>query len=436
MMTASPTISIPGLPQRARRQGAAVSWLALSLVTLFSGCGDVDIFSAAPMNAGLASGYSAPLTITRGGTYTGRWMSTDHTVPAINIQTSEPVVIENASVTGPGNLIWANCNCAEGVHLTVRNTTGIATDPGVTGAFRGNFLTVVGASSLQVSRNTMSGIFCGVAVVDSKPATLTIANNVAADTEDRKSDGRGGFLPEKGTGHTIILTNVVAPNGAQIAWNQFINAPGKSSVEDVISIYNSQGASANQPIAVHDNYVQGATSTLGKGYAGGGIITDGDGIDKGAPGVTAFVDISNNQVVSTENYGIAIASGHDVNVHDNRVVSAGRTADGQWLGLPDFGTPSAYYLWNFYGSGTFYNNRITKNAGALVKPDGNGMPVRSDMDARSTSAPLHNVVDANDFRAPVTDAAIPTHADEVSEYKAWLAKLQSASQTVGATTQN
>jgi hypothetical protein len=400
-------------------------------VTLFSGCGDPDFYASVPADSGVLTGYSAPLTITKGGTYSGRFMSTDRSIPAISVQTSEPVIIEDSEMTAPGNLIWANCGCAEGVHLTVRNTSGLATDPGVTGAFRGNFLTVVGARTLSVSHNRMSGVFCGVAVVNSKPDSLSIVNNLAIDTEDRKSDGRGGVLPEQGNGHTIILTNVVAAHGAQIAWNQLTNAPGKSSVEDVISIYNSQAASAAQPIAIHDNYVQGASSTLGKGYAGGGIITDGDGIASGAPGVSAFVEVSNNQVVSTENYGIAIAAGHDVNVHDNRVISTGRAPDETWLGVPGFGSPSAYYLWNFYGSTNFSNNHMTGNAGALVKPDDGGMPMRSDMDARSTSTPLSNIVDNNNFRQPVTDAMIPTHADEVKELDAWRAKLLRSGQFVG-----
>src|SRR5690606_35478446 len=53
----------------------------------------------------LAAEFDGPIRIREGGVYSGRWASDDPSVPAVLILTSEPVVIENSIVTGPGHLI-------------------------------------------------------------------------------------------------------------------------------------------------------------------------------------------------------------------------------------------------------------------------------------------------------------------------------------------
>ena len=381
----------------------------------------------------MASASIKPLTITAGGTYQGTWVSNDPNVPAVSVATSEPVIIQNSAVSGPGNLIWANCNCAQGIHLTVRNVAGTALSSGVAGSFRGNFVTTVGAKSLEVSRSTFTGVYGGVVAVNGTMDSLKITNNVVHNTQDHQNDGKGGLLQQRGYGHAVILTNIVAPNGAEIAWNELTNDPGKGSVEDMISIFNSQGGSAKQPISIHDNYLQGATGTLGAGYAGGGIITDGDGVSDHAPGVTAFVTIRGNQVVSTQNYGIGIAAGHDITVEANQVLSSGKTASGAWLGMPGFGTPAGFYLWNFYGSPNFFNNSIHNNTGALTRPSVSNAAQRSDLDVRSASTAMHNAAADNSFTAPGSDSSIPTHLDELAAYETWVAKLLVNRQSVGPT---
>ena len=67
--------------------------------------------------------WSAPIVITRGGTYTGNWQSTDGNTPAITVATTAPVIIENAHMRGVGNLITTS---VAGTNLTVRNSLGVA----------------------------------------------------------------------------------------------------------------------------------------------------------------------------------------------------------------------------------------------------------------------------------------------------------------------
>ncbi len=189
-----------------------------------------------------------------------------------------------------------------------------------------------------------------------------------------------------------MLHNMVLPNGAEIAWNELRQTVGQSSTEDVINIYHSQGTSVSR-ITVHDNYMEGYSSSTTPIYTGNGLITDGDSTN-----VSAYVLFQANQMVHTAGGGVAIASGHDVTAIANRVVSCGTDSLGHWYSRA--GT-AAVALWNFYGAPQFYNNTITQTAGGLVSPDSNGLPVVSDLfinpaDAQDSS----NSVSGNLFTDP------------------------------------
>ena len=56
----------------------------------------------------MPAGFSGPITITAGGTYSGNWMSTSE-APTIRIETSEPVTIASSTVANlaGGKLIEA-----------------------------------------------------------------------------------------------------------------------------------------------------------------------------------------------------------------------------------------------------------------------------------------------------------------------------------------
>jgi hypothetical protein len=204
------------------------------------------------------------------------------------------------------------------------------------------------------------------------------------------SDGAGGYLDfnertrrsdgysEKGykIRQFLQLDKVQGVPGIEIAWNQVVNEPGRSRVEDNINIYLSSGTSSN-PIRIHHNYIRGAytvrpwqggttsdaTWDYDWGYAGGGILL-GDGRSD-----VAHVEAYDNQVVSTTNYGIAIASGHDISFYRNRVVSSGRLPDGRWIAEQNVGA----YIWDLYGTGSsFYNNTGHDNLIGWVNTPGGG----------------------------------------------------------------
>lgn len=371
--------------------------------------------------------YSGPITITKGGTYSGNWMTTNTSVPAVLIETDEPVILQNSFVKGVGNLIMVY-GSGSGANVQMTNVVGRAVNPNVAGANNATFFYAQNVAQLKVTSTTVLGMNTGIVVSSSTPSVLSILGNQAFNMDDRESDGNGGMLSTRSQlGHYILLYSVVTPDSAEIAWNQVINLVGQASTEDIINIYNSRGGSATDEILIHDNYLQGAVSTEGVGYSGGGITTDGSSNDPNA--ATGFVSIYNNQVVQTMNNGIFIASGHDVTAENNRVISSGKDASGNWLAPPGVSSDSenGFGIENFYGTSQFYNNTVTNDYAGLARPTSAGTGVRSDFWMSSASGSTNLTMTSNTSVSPSDLASAVTSALEQAEYATWVSKLASTS---------
>jgi hypothetical protein len=336
----------------------------------------------------------AGIVITRGGTYTGTWENLADRTPVVSIRTTEPVVIQNATIRGKGHLIQSTIT---GANVTVRKTTGIGVNPNVFGVAPGRFLDVEGAKNLIVQENYLentAGIFVlGYDGNYTTAQTVRITHNRAKNIDGRKSNGAGGWLDfnvrkSRVTGETqtgfeyaqfVQLNKVQFVPGVEIAWNEVVNEVGNSRVEDVVSIYKSSGTETS-PIRVHDNLIDGAFTlrpwqadyTKGNwrydwSFSGGGILL-GDGFGSSLNGDSFFVKADNNTVVGTTNYGIATAAGHDTEISANRVVSSGRTPDGSWNLRQNVGI----YVWDSYGLGParFFDNVARNNTVGWVKTGG------------------------------------------------------------------
>jgi hypothetical protein len=323
------------------------------------------------------------ITITKGGTYSGTWESFDRT-PAVVIATKEPVIIENSTIRSRGNLIASG---ASHLNLTIRKTSGYGLNPNVAGVTPGRFLDVEEFNNIVVEECYLEGT-SGIHLLNywgdrTAGNTIKIRRNTVRNIDGRKSNGAGGYMDfntrfrisdnGREDGFTLVqfvqLNKVNGVGNIEIAWNDIVNEAGKSRVEDNISIYNSSGTKTS-PIRVHDNYIQGAytikpweanssnaTYRYDWGYSGGGILVDGKGVT--ASQDPAWVQIYGNQVVSTTNYGIAIAAGHDSIFYNNRAVSSGKLSDGRTIAAQNVG----YYIWDSYkkGSTRFFNNRGQDN---------------------------------------------------------------------------
>ena len=381
--------------------------------------------------------YSGPLVITRGGVYSGNWESTDPEVAAVTIRTDEPVVIENAHVRGRGDLIETD---VDHTHVAVRDTRGYALNPGVDGQSPGRFFDAAGFDSAELVNNYMEGTG-GIKLIEyagdgTAAESVRVVGNSALNIDGRMSDGNGGFLDfnkrkrlsdgveEEGfeVRQFVQLRKVPNVPGVEIAWNQVVNEVGRSRVEDNINIYKSSGT-PDSPIRIHDNYVQGAytikpwqgsyndgTWEYNWRYSGGGILV-GDGSSG-----TAYVHAYDNQVVSTSNYGVGIAAGHDMAFYRNRVVSSGLLPDGRSAWAQNVGV----YIWDLYDTGPagFYNNSARDNLVGWVNAFGDG---RNDW----------WVPDAASFENNSPWPGTITPAVEMAEWAVWQRKLAATGRTVG-----
>ncbi len=310
-----------------------------------------------------AAAWSGPVTITRGGTYSGNWQSTESQTPAVTITTREPVVIEDAHIRGTGNLIQVT---VAGAQLTVRNSLGVATISSAKGKANGVFLDAGAPARLDVENNYMENVRSGVLVRgysgDRKgEEAIVIRGNRARNLNGLLSDGNGGYLPGEGANRAssrfVDADSVQSVPGVDIGWNEVIDYPGQSLVSEVIEVYRSSGT-PNHPLEIHDSYIQGAYPfrAAEDAYEGGGIRIDG-AEDDSAENASAFTYIHDNQVIGTVNYGIHFAAGHDNVASNNRVLGSGVLADGRKIAAQKVGLLNA----TAYRSQATYNNSMHDN---------------------------------------------------------------------------
>ncbi|SHJ59216.1 hypothetical protein SAMN02745146_3462 [Hymenobacter daecheongensis DSM 21074] len=299
----------------------------------------------------------AVLIIRQGGTYSGTYRSTDSRVPCISIETTEPVLLRGCLLAGPGDLIRAT---AGGAQLTVEGCQGYGTRPSLDQERHGRFLEVNSAQSVRVEHSYFehtSGISVYLWAGNGSPdQTLTVRYNEAKNIDGRFRNGGGTFA------NFLDLNGVRGLANLEVAWNQVVNEPNNSLVEDNINFFNSGGTAAS-PARLHDNYIQGAYPfpATSASYSGSGITLDGDA--SSARATTAFVEGYDNQVVSTC-AALNIAAGHDNHFHHNRLVTSGLLPQGLRLTA----NYAAIGLWNEYKQpdSVFYANRFTNNTIGFV----------------------------------------------------------------------
>jgi len=298
--------------------------------------------------------YQGPITITQGGTYTGNYRSTDSATPAVTIATSAPVTLQGCVLVGPGDLIQANGTPGD---ITVLNSQAFGTTPTQDNRYRGRFIAATNARNIRAENNYLEHT-TGFTIYQfsgdgSASQTVRILRNKVLDIDGRTRNG--GTLGANFLG----LNTVRSIANIEIAWNQVINEPNLSSVEDNINLYNS-GGTAQSPARVHDNYVQGAYPypANATSFSGTGMTTDGDGVAS-ANLTAAFVNAYNNQFISTCNAGMNIAAGHDISYYNNRIVTSALLSDGTALRAVYAGT--AVFNGNQAPASIFYNNTIHDN---------------------------------------------------------------------------
>ncbi len=334
------------------------------------------------------------VVITTGGIYTGTWDSNDPNIPAVTIKTSQPVTIQNSTITGKSNLIKCNTTAS----LTLSNVQGYSINPNVLGRAVGRFLDAdSGITNIDIQNCYMEGT--GGILLDGQNisgGTIKVLDNEAKNIDGRHSNGNGGWITTNNDSDYEIVqfvqvAQIPTVGSCEIARNKVTNIKGQSRVEDNINIYKSSGTASNR-IRIHDNLVNGAykanpTVADSNGFAGGGIIVDYK---------SNYVDIYNNTVLNTTNYSVAISSGHDNRLILNRVVNDEI--------LPD-SVNSSIYIWDSYHLGGFTNN---EGRGNMVKvannqpwwhPDASVWYENVQVPRTPGDADGNGVIDADDYFA-------------------------------------
>ena len=374
----------------------------------------------AALHSARAAG-AAVLVIDHGGTYSGTWESDDANIPCVRVKTAEPVVIENSTLRGRGALIVSTTRHSD---ITIRNTRGVGVNPNVSGRAVGRFVSIERFDRVTIENCSVeqtAGIYLLDYLGDHTPGkSVRIVRSRAKNIDGRKSDGKGGYLA--GVAPEIVqfvqLDKVRHVPGVEIGWNEVINEPGNSAVEDNISIYLSSGT-AESPIEIHDNFIRGGYpfDPARGNYSGGGIML-GDGIADAPADDASFVRARDNQVLDTVNYGIAISAGHDCALERNRIVSAGVLPDRTPIAAQNTGA----YIWDSYKAGKehFFNNTGRENVIGWIKR-GREHAERNDWWTPGAAAWERNA----SWPDPITPAVYG------AEWKRWREKLHAAQITVG-----
>jgi hypothetical protein len=309
-----------------------------------------------PITTTTMGGCQAPLTISTDGVYSlGCYESTSPGTPAITIATTQPVTLDRMTIKHRGDAVYA------------QNTTGT---------------NVTITNSLLVSSGP-AGTVEQFAVYLRQPATFTFEHN-------RLQDGHGVLLAGENVATTLLrvryndfvdvnrwgsssvrsavqFDKVAAPNGASISWNRIVNHHGRSFTEDVINMYQTNGASGF-PIEIDHNLIDGSYGVVGDGtgFTGGGI-------DLGDSGGSWQISHDNTVVRITHN-GIMIPAGSNLEHYANRMVTSGiaddssrvSSADGNGMTLFDNpvypGTPSVVSMHDNTGDHRRWNGSAWERA--------------------------------------------------------------------------
>ncbi|WP_460879006.1 hypothetical protein [Pontibacter rugosus] len=201
-----------------------------------------------------AQTYAGPIVISKGGTYTGNWESRDSNIAAVEITTSEPVVIVNSNIRSAGRLIRFTGAVA---NITVRHTNGYGLTPTPWKDYKKprNFLAADEFKNIVVENcylQNVAGINIGGRYQGNGSTSETIKIRY---NKVKNIDGRiyGGWVAVNFVGFNF--RNAISH--AEVAWNEVVNDPNNSVVEDNINMHNTRGTS-NSKIKIHNNYIQGA----------------------------------------------------------------------------------------------------------------------------------------------------------------------------------
>ena len=139
--------------------------------------------------------------------------------------------------------------------------------------------------------------------------------------------------------------------GNSVSYNACENIAGESSVEDVISMYASNGT-AQSPIMIVGNWIRGG----GPSQTSGGIMLGDSG--------GSFQIAENNILVNPGQYGISISGGHDLILRNNKAYSKKLPHSNVGLVVWD------WWAWKETGANPLHNITVENNQLNWTNRDG------------------------------------------------------------------
>lgn len=362
---------------------------------------------------------ASTLAIAGGGNYSGLALRVSGADDAISVQTLEPVVIENSWIEHErGHGIHTSAG-GPGTNITIRNCVIKGNYPTVAGEAVGRSIRILGPTTLTIENNWIeSG--GGIWVLDHQGGlgALHVRYNQARDIDGRYSDGAGGYRTGNVWAVDMDLYQFFQTNAclnmsnAEISWNEVINAPFSSRVEDCMNFGTCSGTPSHR-VAVHHNVCWGAYPIdPAFGFSGGGIL-----LADGQTNKYGYVHGHNNTIIGTINYGIAIPTGGANNTaENNRCVCSGRDEVGNVYTATNVGV----YVSNTKDAPKWNNNDSIDNWARWWKP---------------------YTETRNDYYLPdctgvcTVESGLPEDevgwADELAEWQRWEDSRMEASVTIG-----
>jgi hypothetical protein len=419
-----------------------------SLALALAGCSRPDL---APQPAP-ASPHSAAATAANPD-YAGSATSPQPSATSFSYEAAPLIIRESAGFTGPGPFVIENRHFAaetpEGWLVDIYMPNGqqvILRHCTFAQSGSGDFIHITDNSRVSVQHcrfygtgSQPIGTTRGRALYAYKPAQLVFEHNYLLNTAGTKVEYWAANAPATdsalrwrynrvenicgGTGgdyrQALQLQHVEERAGIEVAYNQIINTPNQSRVEDNFNLGESSGTTSS-PLRVHHNYVQGAYPAVAtaSGFTGTGITTDAGGTDRTLRQLPHNIVVEDNIFTSCRNACMNIAAGYDILYQRNVCRVSGQLGDGTSVGGVTNGV--SIFKGQPYSDAQFHNNRMVSN-------DINTVPSayfrNADVGPSSTV-----LVEGNTFN---TYATTCTYNQEQAAFGDWQQRLVAAQVQVG-----
>lgn len=371
-----------------------------------------------------------PRVIDKGGIYSGT-QKADSVNPAVLITTSEPVEIRNSNITGIGSqqaikmygytTTYIHDNTINQIHGPDGNQMAKSVFNYKLRRFKFENNDVTGGSGLSIQDFDDTGL----------GDSIIVRFNRGKNMSKAKADGSDG-----GDHAQFIQLNTVRGfKYAEIAWNECINNPFESWVEDIVSVINSEGAliwihdnffKGNYPYAAAENNVQGV-----RNYTGSTITAETNGDGARANQLCKNILVENNTLLESGNAALNFTSTVNCHGRGNRIVTSGI--------LPNGIKPNYFWSATWIGNGAgIQENLIMTNSikGNYIMyahlAGGNTYPYIGRQDERSlrgnTEWGMNRMPPGLNTYGP--DRPV-TSADIIAEHVLWDKKVSDSAKRIG-----